>query len=208
MRHTWRYVAVAGLLAMLMVGCASAVEPEATPTSPTAETPMDEEEHNADVTETPEPEDGDMTEPETTTPATPRPTRELPPNVEPIPTTGPSQGGAISEDVPTGLIEEMIVDLSGKAEVRTDAIDVVQAESVVWNDGSLGCPEPGMFYTQMLVNGYRVILRVDGREYDYHANDNGYFFLCQQASGSAPSGRVTPLGGESIPEPPTSAPEK
>jgi hypothetical protein len=28
----------------------------------------------------------------------------------------------------------------------------------VWNDGSLGCPEPGMMYTQALVNGYWLII--------------------------------------------------
>jgi hypothetical protein len=30
---------------------------------------------------------------------------------------------------------------------------MVRAESAVWNDESLGCPEPGMMYSQSLING-------------------------------------------------------
>ena len=33
-------------------------------------------------------------------------------------------------------------------------IDVVLYEDVVWRDGSLGCPQPGMAYTQALEDGY------------------------------------------------------
>ena len=38
-------------------------------------------------------------------------------------------------------------------------LKVLSAEAVTWSDGSLGCPEPGMMYTQALVPGYRVQIR-------------------------------------------------
>ncbi|MDH3463085.1 MAG: hypothetical protein OEM32_05605, partial [Acidimicrobiia bacterium] len=47
-----------------------------------------------------------------------------------------------------------------------------------WTDGSLGCPEPGMSYTQTLVDGWQVLLQVGERLFDYHAGADGIPFLC------------------------------
>ena len=49
------------------------------------------------------------------------------------------------------------------------AITVVSTDEVTWRDGSIGCPEPGMNYTQALVPGVRVVLELDGVRYEYHA---------------------------------------
>jgi hypothetical protein len=38
---------------------------------------------------------------------------------------------------------------------------VVQAEAVTWPDGALGCPEPGIVYTQALVPGYWVVVEAE-----------------------------------------------
>lgn len=64
--------------------------------------------------------------------------------------------------------------------LKTDpaAVEVVSAEQVTWSDGSLGCPAPGMQYTQALVPGYRVILRGGGQMLKYHAAANGNPVLC------------------------------
>ncbi|MBN1313038.1 MAG: hypothetical protein JXB30_16620 [Anaerolineae bacterium] len=91
-------------------------------------------------------------------------------------------------EVPQELLDEMIDKLAAQLSIDRQDIMVVAAEAVVWNDGSLGCPKPGEFYTEALVPGYRVILEVDGLRYDYHASENGYFFLCQ----SPQSGRGLP----------------
>src|SRR6187431_3738153 len=58
------------------------------------------------------------------------------------------------------------------------AITVQSAQRVTWRDGSLGCPDPQMQYTQALVPGWRVILRVGDLTYDYHAATHGQVFLC------------------------------
>ncbi len=73
------------------------------------------------------------------------------------------------------------------AEVR-----VVSAESVTWRDGSLGCPEPGMAYTDALVPGYRIRVAAGTQELDYHASRGGQLVLC-------PAGRaVEPLPDSAI----------
>ena len=66
------------------------------------------------------------------------------------------------------------------------AITVQSAQRVTWRDGSLGCPEPGMQYTQALVPGWRVILRVGDAIYDYHAAANGHLILCPRERATDP----------------------
>jgi len=62
------------------------------------------------------------------------------------------------------------------------AAPLVVAEAVTWPDGSLGCPEPGMFYTQMVVPGYRLIFGIDGKQFDYRMSARGDGRLCTGAS--------------------------
>jgi len=65
-------------------------------------------------------------------------------------------------------------------------ITVQSAQRVTWRDGSLGCPEPQMQYTQALVPGWRVILRVGDAAYDYHATANGHLILCPRERATDP----------------------
>jgi len=65
-------------------------------------------------------------------------------------------------------------------------ITVQSAQRVTWRDGSLGCPEPQMQYTQALVPGWRVILRVGDAIYDYHAAANGHLILCPRERATDP----------------------
>jgi hypothetical protein len=98
------------------------------------------------------------------------------PALERVPET---EAAFVTGEVPEGLLADVLDDLAAQASVQREAIQVVRAEAVVWNDGSLGCPQPGLMYTQALVEGYRVVLEVDGESYAYHANDRGRFFLCE-----------------------------
>lgn len=67
-------------------------------------------------------------------------------------------------------------ELTGVPEQR---IEVTRSEAVTWPDGSLGCPEPGMFYTQAVEPGYWVELEVEGQMLDYRLTENGSFKLCE-----------------------------
>ena len=58
-------------------------------------------------------------------------------------------------------------------------IEVVGFEEVVWRDGSIGCPQPGMNYTQALVDGTRVALELDGDVYLFHVSGAGEPFYCE-----------------------------
>lgn len=76
------------------------------------------------------------------------------------------------------IVEEAKIDLAQRLGVDPEELEVVSAEATTWPDGSIGCPEPGMSYTQSLVEGSKVLLGHDGRVYDYHAGGDGEPFLC------------------------------
>jgi hypothetical protein len=59
-------------------------------------------------------------------------------------------------------------------------------EAVTWGDGSLGCPQPGMRYTQALVPGWRVVVRDGAREWVYHASRRGAWLWCPPGLAHAP----------------------
>lgn len=71
-------------------------------------------------------------------------------------------------------------DLAEHLGIDVDDIEVVSQELVTWSDGSIGCPEPGMFYTQAMVDGYLIILSVDGTEYRYHGGGDNDPFRCDR----------------------------
>jgi len=48
------------------------------------------------------------------------------------------------------------------------AVELQKAEAVDWPDTSLGCPEKGMMYAQMITPGYRVSLKAEGKTHDVH----------------------------------------
>ncbi len=71
-------------------------------------------------------------------------------------------------------------DLAKRLSINPDQIDLVSAESVTWSNGSLGCPQPGIMYTQALVDGLRIQLRVGSRVYEYHSGGSRLPFLCEK----------------------------
>lgn len=83
-------------------------------------------------------------------------------------------------EVPADMALVALADLMQRAGVTVDAISVVSGEAVEWPDGAVGCPQPGMMYPQVITPGYRLVLSVDGREYNYHAAEQGSFFLCER----------------------------
>ena len=81
-------------------------------------------------------------------------------------------------EVPGGLLESIVADAAERAGVGPTDVSIIAAESVTWSDGSLGCPQPGMMYTQALVPGYRVVVDAGGEQMSFHASDRGNFRFC------------------------------
>jgi hypothetical protein len=77
------------------------------------------------------------------------------------------------------LIAKAKDDLAQRLSIPISDISLVEAKEVTWPDGSLGCPQPGMLYTQVLTPGYLIKLKYDIRDYEYHAGKAGSPTYCE-----------------------------
>jgi hypothetical protein len=93
----------------------------------------------------------------------------------------PSAPGAI--DLPASVIDPVVAEVAGLAGVPVDQVVVISAEAVTFPDGSLGCPMPGMVYTQAMVDGYKVVAEAAGTTYDFRGSGLGNFRRCEKAAG-------------------------
>lgn len=61
-------------------------------------------------------------------------------------------------------------DLAGQLGVSPDDVKLTQAKRKRFEDASLGCPEPGVDYPAVAVDGYVLMLRHDSRSFTYHTD--------------------------------------
>ena len=91
--------------------------------------------------------------------------------------------------VPAEILDPIVADAATRATVDKTAVTVVEAAAQTWPNGALGCPSPGVMYTQAIVNGWRVVLSAGSEELDYRASGPGRFKLCTTgAPGGGSSG--------------------
>ena len=84
-------------------------------------------------------------------------------------------------------VKDAIMDLSGRLQVPPNEIKVVQAKTVNWPDGSLGCPRKGMSYTHALVPGVLIILNSGSKDYHYHSGKEGVPAYCATPQAPVPA---------------------
>lgn len=80
------------------------------------------------------------------------------------------------------LVQQAKEDLAGRLKVPVEEIELVSIEVVVWSDTSLGCPQPGKVYLQVLQDGSWIQLIYDGQVYSYHSGGMRDLFLCEQTN--------------------------
>src|SRR5262245_25196267 len=107
------------------------------------------------------------------------------PSETPVSTSTPQPSPAESQ-IPEAILEPILKEAAKLANVLRQQLQIVRAEAVVWNDGSLGCPEPGMQYTQALASGYWVVVKSAERTYDFRVRRDGSFRLCPPGRGRPP----------------------
>lgn len=93
----------------------------------------------------------------------PMTTRPEPPPTEPA-----------ASDLPG--VREAIAAEAQRQGVSTDEVEVVSHADVVWSDGSVGCPQPGMMYAQALVPGRLLVLKVGDELASYHSAGAGFSY--------------------------------
>jgi hypothetical protein len=108
--------------------------------------------------------------------------------------TGPPQGSTDTVypqgEIDPGLqpfITMAVDDLAVRLGIDASEITPLSGVLVVWPNGALGCPRPGMQYTQVPVDGSVIELGAGGRVYRYHTGGSTPPFLCDQPLTEKPS---------------------
>lgn len=83
-------------------------------------------------------------------------------------------------------------DLSNRTGISASQVEFLSAEEVTWRDASLGCPQPGMFYAQVLSPGYLLRLSAEGQNYTYHTDLASNAIWCERGDDPLPDLPVTP----------------
>ena len=98
-----------------------------------------------------------------------------PASLQPSPEASASPGPF---DLPASVVDPVVADIARLAALPVDQVSVRSAEVVTFPDAGLGCPVPGMAYTQVQVDGYRIVALAAGTTYDYRGTGPGKFRLC------------------------------
>lgn len=76
------------------------------------------------------------------------------------------------------LLEAVTMNLSRQFDIPAGDITVVSVEPVTWPNGGLGCPQEGMAYAEVMVEGSRITLAAGEQTYTYHTAGTTEYVLC------------------------------
>ena len=76
-------------------------------------------------------------------------------------------------------IQKAKEDLAQRLSIEISQINLVEAREVVWSNASLGCPQPGMAYAEMLTPGFLILLEGNSIKYEYHASRGTEVIYCE-----------------------------
>ena len=82
------------------------------------------------------------------------------------------------------IADKAIQALADYLDLPVTAVSVDSVRAVDWRDSSIGCPQPGEAYMQVITPGHKITLRVDGDVYVVH-EANGNAFVCVKRKLSA-----------------------
>jgi hypothetical protein len=99
----------------------------------------------------------------------------------PAATIPPAAATSVVGEVPVELLAVVLAHAAGIVGKDASALTVTRAEFVEWPDGSLGCPEPGMLYPQVITPGYRVEVTHPGGTLDFRLTEEGALRVCEAA---------------------------
>lgn len=78
------------------------------------------------------------------------------------------------------LLDAIVADAAERTNVEPDEVEIVSMTEKTFDDSSLGCPEPGQVYAQVITPGHIVMVQAGGRELDYRVGTQPETFkLCE-----------------------------
>tara|TARA_B100000941_G_scaffold206745_1_gene150951 strand:- start:2924 stop:3781 length:858 start_codon:yes stop_codon:yes gene_type:complete len=106
--------------------------------------------------------------------ATPTPTS--PQKDDYVPANTPTPEPTPTPEVP-GFSGLFMAEISNKIGVKPSNVRLISYEDTIFNDSSLGCPEPGKLYAQVITPGWKIVFNANGNIYEYHSNIDGSYYI-------------------------------
>lgn len=161
----WRGGVLIGLAILLITGC-EGMELESVQTSPLIAATLSPLSTPAPVPSQalPPPPPETPTPPSTNTVPFTTPTVPTPQPMTPYPTRPPQAQAAVE------AARAFLAEYLG---IGVEQVGLVYVEPAEWPDTSLGCPEPGRVYAQVITPGYCVVLQVRNQQYELHTDRSG-----------------------------------
>jgi hypothetical protein len=78
------------------------------------------------------------------------------------------------------VVDAAKTDAASHLGVSRDTLQVEQVQQREWPDSSLGCPQPGQLYSQVVTPGYLVVINAAGKRLEYHTDDRARVMLCRE----------------------------
>ncbi len=69
--------------------------------------------------------------------------------------------------------------LARKYKLSEDQINLFSVEAMNWPDASLGCPQAGIVYAEVITPGFQILFEAAGQSYSYHTDNIDRVILCQ-----------------------------
>lgn len=113
-----------------------------------------------------------------------QPTSQAAPSPSPAPGfTVESMATAMAQDPRAqAAVEAAVGDALSRTGAQPSEVRVERAERREWPDASLGCPQPGMLYAQVITAGYLVEVSAGGKRLEYHTDERGTrAVLCRES---------------------------
>ncbi|MCK6626498.1 MAG: hypothetical protein L6R45_15140 [Anaerolineae bacterium] len=96
------------------------------------------------------------------------------------PGAAPAQGMAQPVPGSEAALAAAITHLIQQTGLPPDQITVTSIQPMEWPDASLGCPQEGMMYAQVITPGYLILLEAQGQTFEYHTDQGTNVVLCQK----------------------------
>jgi putative hemolysin len=88
-------------------------------------------------------------------------------------TATPGQNTTIDPALQKKIVGAAQTRLARKLNLKASEIKLVSIEPVSWPDSCLGLPGPEEMCAEMITDGYRVVLSVNGQNYTFHTDQTG-----------------------------------
>jgi hypothetical protein len=77
-------------------------------------------------------------------------------------------------------VDAATTDAASHLGVSRDTLRVEQVQPREWPDSSLGCPQPGQLYSQVVTPGYLIVISSGTHQLEYHTDERTRVTLCKE----------------------------